>query len=327
MIRKFVLFLLITAVLPAASLVEAQQPRKVPPIGVLFPGSPATFSRRTEAFLQGLKEFGYVEGKTITIEWRWAEDKVERMPELAADLVKVNPELIVANGTPAINALKARTKTIPILMAVVGDPVGTGLVQSLAHPGGNVTGLSIVAPNLSGKRLDLLREAAPGVTPVAALVNPNNPVYRAELQETQDAARNTGVELEVLEATDANSLELAFTAMRQRRIRAFIVLTDTFFFSMRSRILEQALKLRLPAMYFESEFTDNGGLLSYGPNMNDLFRRAATYVDKILKGAKPGDLPVEQPTKFELVINLKAAKQIGLTIPPNVLARADKVIK
>ena len=327
MIRRMVVCLLITAILPAASFVEAQQPRKVPRIGVLFPGSPATFSHRTESFLQGMKELGYVEGKTITIEWRWAEDRVERIPDLAAELVRLNVEMIVANGTPAIKALKAATKTIPILMAVVGDPVGTGLVQSLARPGENVTGLSIIAPNLSGKRLELLGEIAPGASPVAAMLNPTNPTYRPELQETQDGARTLGVQIQVVEVSDANTLQEGFAAMSRHRARALIVFTDAIFYSMRSRILEHAAKSRLPAMYFGSEFTEDGGLMSYGPNLNELFRRSATYVDKILKGAKPGDLPVEQPTKFELVINLKAAKQIGLTIPPNMLARADRVIK
>jgi putative ABC transport system substrate-binding protein len=325
MMQRVLLCLLLSVIFPIV--VEAQQPRKVPRIGVLFPGSRATFTQRTEAFIQGMKELGYIEGKTITIEWRWAEDKVERMPDLAAELVKMNLDVIVANGTPAIKALKAATKTTPILMAVVGDPVGTGLVQSLARPGGNVTGLSIVAPNLSGKRLELLAEIAPGASPVAALLNPTNPVYRTELEETEAAARTSGVQIQAIEVSDANTLEEGFAAMRRRRVRALIVLTDAVFFSMRSRILEQAVKIRLPAMYWGSEFTDDGGLMSYGPNINELFRRAGTYIDKILKGAKPADLPVEQPMKFELIINLKTAKQIGLTIPPNVLARADRVIK
>lgn len=239
----------------------------------------------------------------------------------------MNPDVIVGNGTAAIKALKAATKTIPILMAVVGDPVGTGLVQSLARPGGNLTGLSIVAPNLSGKRMELLGEIAPGASTVAAFVNPNNPVHRGELQETQDAARSSGRQIQAIKISDANTLEDGFSAMRRSRVRALIVLTDPIFYSMRERIVTYAVKSRLPAIYFGSEFTDEGGLMSYGPDMTELFRHAAIYVDKILKGAKPGDLPVEQPTKFELVINLKAAKQIGLTIPPNVLARADRVIR
>ena len=324
---KSFLYLLLAATFFTAAFAEAQPSRKVAKIGVLFPGSPAAYSQRTEAFLQGMKELGYLDGKTVSVEWRWAGDKIERIPDLAAELVNLSPDIIVANGTPAIKALKERTQTIPILMAVVGDPVGTGLVQSLARPGGNITGLSIVAPSLSGKRLELLHETVPSALSVAALVNPNTPVHRPELQETQDAARGAGVELHAMETTDAKSLDEAFATINRRRIRALIVLTEPFFSSMRSRIVEEATKLRLAAMYFGSEFTDVGGLMSYGPNMNELLRRAATYVDKILKGAKPADLPVEQPTKFELVINLKAAKQIGLTIPPNVLARADRVIR
>jgi putative ABC transport system substrate-binding protein len=306
---------------------EAQRPKTIPKIGVLFPGSRATFSQRTDAFIQGMKDFGYIEGKTILIEWRWAGDKAERLPELATELVQMNPDLIVANGTPANKALKAVTKTIPVVMAVVGDPVGTGLVQSLARPGGNLTGLSIVAPNLSGKRVELLAESAPRASTVAALVNPNNLVYRGELQETEDAARSSGRRMHALQATDANTLDEAFVAIRRRHIQSLIVLTNPFFSSMRKRILEHAMNGRVPAMYFGSEFADDGGLMSYGPNMNELFRRAGIYIDKILKRAKPADLPVEQPTRFELIINLKTAKEIGLTIPLNVLARADRVIR
>ena len=319
---------LVTAILIALPLrAESQQPKKIPKIGVLFPGSRATLSQRTDAFIQGMKDLGYIEGKTILIEWRWAGDTVERMPELTTELVKMNPDMIVANGTPANKALKAATKMIPIVMAVVGDPFGTGLVQSLARPGGNLTGLSIVAPNLSGKRVELLGEITPRASTVAALVNPNNPVHRGELQETEDAARSSGKQIQAINISYANTLEDGFSAMRRSRVRALIVLTDPIFYSMRGQIVDHAVKNRLPAMYFGSEFADEGGLMSYGPDMTELFRHAASYVDKILKRAKPGDLPVEQPTKFELVINLKTAKQIGLTIPPNVLARADKVIR
>ena len=319
---------LVTAILIALPLrAESQQPKKIPKIGVLFPGSRATLSQRTDAFIQGMKDLGYIEGKTILIEWRWAGDTVERMPELTTELVKMNPDMIVANGTPANKALKAATKMIPIVMAVVGDPFGTGLVQSLARPGGNLTGLSIVAPNLSGKRVELLGEITPRASTVAALVNPNNPVHRGELQETEDAARSSGKQIQAINISYANTLEDGFSAMRRSRVRALIVLTDPIFYSMRGQIVDHAVKNRLPAMYFGSEFADEGGLMSYGPDMTELFRHAASYADKILKRVKPGDLPVEQPTKFELVINLKTAKQIGLTIPPNVLARADKVIR
>ena len=319
--------LLTAALLPAGFRAAAQQRAKVPRIGILFPGSPATFSLRTEALLQGLGELGYAEGKTMTIEWRWAEGKVERLPELAAELVRLNVDVIVANGTPAIKAAKNATRTIPIVMVAVGDPVGTGLVASLARPGENLTGLSIVAPELSGKRLELLREIVPGLSRVGAMLNPTNPTYRPELQDTQEAARSLGVHIQPIEVSDLNTLQAGFTTLSRDRVRALLVFTDAILYSMRGRIVEYAAKSRLPAVYWQREFADDGGLMSYGPYTNELFRRSALYVDKILKGARPADLPVEQPTKFELVINLKAAKQIGLTIPPNVLARADRVIR
>jgi putative ABC transport system substrate-binding protein len=253
---------------------------------------------------------------------------VGRLPELAAELVRLNVDAIVANGTPAIRAAQKATQSIPIVMAVVGDPVGTGLVVSLARPGGNVTGLTILAPDLSGKRLELLKEVVPKLSRVAAMLNPTNPVYRPELQETQDAARSLGLQIQpIVEVSDLNTLQEGFTILSRDRARALILLTDAIFYSMRGRILEYAGKSRMPVMYWGSEFADAGGLMSYGPFINELFHRTATHVDKILKGAKPADLPVEQPTKFELIINLKAAKQIGLTIPPNVLARADRVIR
>jgi len=326
--NKVMLCLVAIFLVGAVELAEAQQPKKIPRIGTLFPGYPATYSPRTTAFLQGLQELGYVEGKNIIIEWRWAEDKVERLPDLAAELVRFNPEVIIANGTPAIKALKNATRTIPVVMAGVGDPVGIGLVESLARPGGNLTGLSILPPELSGKRLELLKEVVPGLFRVAVILNPTNPVYRSELQDTQDAARALRLQTEpILEVTDLNTLEEGFTKLNRDRIRAFLLLTDTIFVSIRGQIVEYAAKSRLPVVYFDSEFPDAGGLMSYGPNIPDLYRRAAMYVDKILKGAKPADLPVEQPKKFELIINLKTAKQIGLTIPPNVLARADRVIR
>jgi putative ABC transport system substrate-binding protein len=307
---------------------EAQQPKRISHIGALFPGYPATYSPRTTAFLQGLQELGYVDGKNLMIEWRWAEDKVERLPDLAVELVRFNPEVIITNGTPAIKALQNATRAIPVVMAAVGDPVGIGLVASLGRPGGNLTGLSVLAPQLDEKRLELLKEVVPGLSGLAVILNPTNPVSRPELQNTQDAARALRLRTEpILEVMDLNSLDQAFTKLNRDRIRAVLLLTDPIFFSMRGQIVEYAAKSRLPAVYVDSAFPDAGGLMSYGPNIPDLYRRAAMYVDKILKGTKPADLPVEQPTKFELVINLKTAKQIGLVIPPNVLARADKVIR
>ena len=328
MTRKIFYVALGALLLALCSSPEAQQPKKVPRIGVLFPGFPATYAARSQSFLRGLHDLGWVDGQTIKIEWRWGEDRVEKLPSLAAELVRLSVDVTVANGTPAIKALKDATNTIPIVMAAIGDATGIGLVESLARPGGNVTGLSVLAPELSGKRLELLKGVVPRLSRVAVILNPTNPMYRPELQETQDAARTLELRIQpIVEATDLNTLREGFTMLSRDRVRAFLLFTDAIFTSMRSRIVEYATKSRLPGMYYTSEFADDGGLISYAPNMPDLFRRAAVYVDKILKGAKPADLPVEQPMKFEFVINLKTAKQIGLTIPPNVLARADKVIR
>jgi putative ABC transport system substrate-binding protein len=306
---------------------HAQQSRKVPRIGVLLPGTAASFSLRTKAFLEGLRDLGYLEGQTIEIEWKWGQDRVEGLPELAAELVRRNVEVIVTGGTPAAKALKGATGTIPIVMAIIGDPVAAGLVDSLARPGGNATGFSIVAPDLSGKRLELLREIVPNVSPVAVMLNTRNPQSQFELKETQTAARALGLRLHPIQVSPDNTLEQAFAAMSNASARTLIILTDPIFFSQRKSIVDLAARHRLPAMYFFQEFAKEGGLVSYGPSDLDLYRRSATYVDRILKGAKAGELPVEQPTKFELVINLKTAKAIGLDIPPMLLARADEVIE
>jgi putative ABC transport system substrate-binding protein len=306
---------------------HAQQSRKVPRIGVLLPGTPASFSLRTKAFLEGLRDLGYLEGQTIEIEWKWGQDRVEGLPELAAELVRRNVEVIVTGGTPAAKALKGATGTIPIVMAIIGDPVAAGLVDSLARPGGNATGFSIVAPDLSGKRLELLREIVPNVSPVAVMLNTRNPQSQFELKETQTAARALGLRLHPIQVSPDDTLEQAFAAMSNASARTLIILTDPIFFSQRKSIVDLAARHRLPAMYFFQEFAKEGGLVSYGPSDLDLYRRSATYVDRILKGAKAGKLPVEQPTKFELVINLKTAKAIGLDIPPMLLARADEVIE
>jgi len=306
---------------------HAQQSRKVPRIGVLLPGTPASFSLRTKAFLEGLRDLGYLEGQTIEIEWKWGQDRVEGLPELAAELVRRNVEVIVTGGTPAAKALKGATGTIPIVMAIIGDPVAAGLVDSLARPGGNATGFSIVAPDLSGKRLELLREIVPNVSPVAVMLNTRNPQSQFELKETQTAARALGLRLHPIQVSPDDTLEQAFAAMSNASARTLIILTDPIFFSQRKSIVDLAATHRLPAMYFFQEFAKEGGLVSYGPSDLDLYRRSATYVDRILKGAKAGELPVEQPTKFELVINLKTAKAIGLDIPPMLLARADEVIE
>jgi putative ABC transport system substrate-binding protein len=306
---------------------HAQQSQKLPRIGVLLPGTPASFSPRTKAFLDGLREFGHVEGKTIAIEWKWGQDRIETLSELAAELVRSNVDVIVTGGTFAAKALRAATPTIPIVIAIVGDPVAAGLVNNLARPGRNLTGFSIVAPELSGKRLELLKEIVPDVSSVAVLLNTQNPQSQIELKEMQAAAQAMSLQLHPTGISTEDGLEDAFTAMNKAAVQAVVVLTDPILFSQRKRTVDLARRYRLPAMYFFQGFVEEGGLVSYGPSDADLFRRAAGYVDRILKGAKPGDLPIEQPTKFDLFINLKAAGMLGVTIPESLLLRADKVIE
>jgi len=308
---------------------EAQQAAKVPRIGYLT-GNLASTPHTLEAFRQGLRDLGYVEGRTVVIEYRDAEGKLERLPALAAELVALKVDVIVVTSTPAALAAKQATRTIPIVLAFVADPVGSGLVTSLARPGGNVTGLSMFALELVGKRLELLTQAVPGVSRVAALWHPGDYGERTEqdmLKEADVAARALGVRLQVVEARGPEDFDRAFSDMTRARAGAVTVQSTNIFLSERRRLVDLAAKNRLPAMYLAREFVDAGGLMSYAANVADLFRRAATYVDKILKGTKPADLPVEQPTKFELVINLKTAKALGLTIPPSLLGRADEVIQ
>jgi putative ABC transport system substrate-binding protein len=324
--RIFVFVCLLPAVLlPADS--GAQQAKKVARIGYLSRSSESGNLPRIAAFRQGLRDLGYIEGQNFVVEYRYAEGKSDRLPALAVDLLRLKVDVIVAPGTGPVSAARRATRTIPIVMVNAADPVGNGFVASLARPGGNITGLSTLAPDLSGKRLELLKEAVPTTSRMAVLWNPVVPQRSIEVKETEVAAHSLGVQLQSVEARAAGDLEPAFSAMIEGRANALIVLGDGMFNAHRTRILELAVKSRLPAMYNEEEYVLAGGLMVYAPSTNDLARRAATYVDKILKGTKPADLPVEQPTKFELIINLKAAKQIGLTIPPNVLARADKVIK
>jgi putative ABC transport system substrate-binding protein len=307
--------------------IHAQQAAKIPRIGVLLPGEPASSSPRTSALLDGLREHRYAEGRTIAIEWKWGHDQVDTLPGLAADLIRSNVDVIVTGGTPAAKALKATTRTIPIVMAVVGDPVAAGLVDNLARPGGNVTGFSIIAPELGTKRLGLLKEIVPNLSSIAVLSNPKNPQQKIEMKEMQTAAQAIGLQLYPAEVSTEDELENAFVAMNKAGVQAIILLTDSIFFSERKRIVDLAGKYKLPAMYFFPVFVEEGGLMSYGPSDGDLFRRAAGYVDRILKGAKPGELPVEQPTKFDLYINLKTAKMLGVAIPESFLTRADKVIE
>jgi putative ABC transport system substrate-binding protein len=307
--------------------VRAQQLRKIPRIGVLLPGAPAAWSRRTKAFLDGLSELGYVEGKTIAIEWKWGDDQFDTLSGLAADLVRSNVDVIVTGGTSATKALKTATQTIPIVMAIVGDPVAAGLVDTLARPGGNATGFSIVAPELGTKRLELLKEIVPNLSSIAVLSNAKNPQSKIEMKEMQTAAQAMALHLHSAEISTEAGLEDAFVAMNKASAQALILLTDPILFSQRKRTVDLAAKYKLPAVYFYSGFVEEGGLMSYGPSDVDLFHRAAGYVDKILKGAKPSELPVEQPTRFELIFNLKTTKSLGLTVPPKLLLTADEVIE
>jgi ABC-type uncharacterized transport system substrate-binding protein len=306
--------------------VEAQQTGKVFRIGILDASTASGMAVLVEAFRQELSKLGWIEGKNITIEYRFAELKLERLPELAADLVRFRVDLIVATGGPSARAAKKATTTIPIVMATVGDPVGTGLVASLAQPGGNVTGNSSLSPELTTKRLEILKDSIPKLARVGVLRPAGGGV--AELKELRPAALALKLKLEEIGTQlDGKGLESAFQTAKQKQVGAIMTTVNRPIFAERKRIVELAGKFRMPAIYFQKEFVDEGGLMSYGADFDDLFRKAAHYVDKILKGAKPADLPVEQPTKFEFIINLKAAKQIGLTIPPDVLARATKIIR
>jgi len=306
----------------------AQQPGKVPRIGYFSAGSPSSAPHLLEAFRKGLRELGWVEGQNIVVDYRFAEGRFDRLPDLAAELVRLKVDIIVAVPTPAAAAAKNATETIPIVMINVGDPVGLGLIASLARPGGNVTGSSYsVGLEIIGKQLELLKETVPKVRRVAILWNPANPSHPLVVRELNVAARSLGVQLQFLEARGPNEFEGAFAAMAKERMGALLVVPDSVSFLHRTRLADLAARSHLPAAYGLRGHVDAGGLMSYGPDSADLFRRAATYVDKILKGAKPADLPVEQPTKFELVVNLKTAKALGLTIPQSVLVRADEVIQ
>ena len=306
---------------------RAQQSHRVPRIGVLLLGTPASFAARTQAFVEGLRDLGYVEGSTVAIEWKWGQDQVDRLPDLAAELVRSQVDVIVTGGTPPAKTLKNAARTIPIVMAIVGDPVAAGLVDSLARPGGNATGFSIVATDLSGRRLHLLNEIVPGLSSVAVMSNVENPQSQMELSETQSAAGRLDLRLHSVPISADTSIEDALEKIKKEPVQALIVVTDAILYSQRRQILDWTAGNRLPAMYPYREFPEAGGLISYAPNARDLFRRAASYVDRILKGANPGDLPVEQPTKFELIINLKTAKALGLTMPEKLLATADEVIE
>jgi putative ABC transport system substrate-binding protein len=316
--------LLLIVVLVAANgiIAEAQQPKKIPRIGYLT----GVGSAPNKGFLQGLRDLGYVEGKNILIEFRTTEGKSERSPELAAELVRLKVDVIVADTAGEVTAAKNATVTIPIVMRGVADPIALGLVASLAHPGGNITGIATLAPELSGKRLELLKEVIPKVSRVAFLT-PQVKAFRTSIKETEVAAQALGLQLQVLQIRGPDELEGAFEAAKKQRAGALLQAQASFLSPHQSRIIELAAKNRLPTMYYNRRSVEIGGLMSYGRERLDMDRRVASMVDKILKGTKPADIPVEQPMKFEFVVNLKTAKQIGLTIPPNVLARADTVIK
>jgi putative tryptophan/tyrosine transport system substrate-binding protein len=319
-------FLPIIALLGTGAIAEAQQPKKVPRIGFLWASSgPAPDVRA--GILQGLRELGYVEGKTIAIEHRYAEGKFERLPVLAAELVRLKVDVIVTGGSTATRAAKEATSTIPIVMTNDNDPVASGFVVSLARPGSNITGVSTLRPELSGKRLDLLKEIVPGLSRVAVLGASDNPGNAQALREVEVAAAASKVQLQYLDIRSPQDIEPAFQEARKGTTDGVLEMGGPLLNVHRTKLVNLAVKSRLPVMWVRRTFVEAGGLICYGVDTTDLARRAAIYVGKILKGAKPADLPVEQPTKFELVINLKAAKQIGLTIPQRVLARADKVIK
>jgi len=306
---------------------EGQQTRNVPRIGVLVGGSVSSDSARIEAFRQGLRELGYVEGKNIVVEYLYAEGKPDRLRELAAALVRLKVDVIVTAGPAATRSAKEATATIPIVMAQVSDPIGGRFVASLARPGGKITGLSTMTPEISGKQLEFLKEILPRLSRVAVLGSPTQPGYAQILRETELAAAALGVQLQPLDALGPKDIETSFRAASKDRADAVMVLPSPVLFSQRKQIADLAIKSRLPTISSWPEFVADGGLMTYSANINDLFRRAATYVDKILKGARPADLPVEQPTKFELVINLKTAKALGLTIPQSLLVRADQLIE
>jgi putative ABC transport system substrate-binding protein len=322
--NRQILWLLTVILFASIHLAEAQQPEKIPRIGILFIGS--RNQPHLTAFKQGLREHGYTEGKDIVLEYRYAEGRYDRLPELASDLARMKVDVIVTTSSISARAARKATNTIPIVMTT-GNPVEQGLAASLAKPGGNVTGLTVMLAELSGKRVEILKETFPKMRRVAVLWAPSQSEAVWGFKETQEAVQAFSLKLQSVQIQRAEDMEKVFAETTKARPNALIVILSPFVTLHSKRIVEPALKHNLPGMYPTRQFAEEGGLIAYGPLIADLYRRAATYVDKILKGAKPADLPVEQPTKFELVINLKTAKQIGLTIPPNLLARADKVIK
>jgi ABC-type uncharacterized transport system substrate-binding protein len=305
---------------------QAQQAGKLPIIGLLVPGTPESHGQWFAVLVQRLRELGWIEGRTVALEVRWAEGRVRALAEIAAEFVRLKVDVIVTSGTPAVVQAMQATSVIPIVSAVMGDPVASGLVASLARPGGNITGLSVLAPDLGGKRLEFLREVVPGLRRLAFLGNISNPIVVQEMGEVQAAAHTLGLDVITLEIRGPEDIMPALEALKSRA-QALYIAGDPLVLTNRARINTLVLVARLPAIYGQREYVEPGGLMSYGPNFPELFRRAADYVEKILRGAKPGDLPVEQPTKFDLIINLATAKALGLTVPPTLLARADEVLE
>ena len=323
--RDFItLFLATLAALPFTA--HAQRSSKLPTIGFLGSGTPAAHGQWVAAFVERLHEFGWIEGRNLAVEYRWAEGRPDRAAELAAEFVRLKVDVIVTYANPMVAATKQSTSVIPIVFAAAADPVGTGLVASLARPGGNLTGLSAQMTDLGGKRLELLRDLIPGLRVLAIIVNVSNSASVLEMREVRSAARTKGLEVETLEIRRAEDIAPAFEELKGRA-DALYICVDTVLFANRIRINTLALAARLPTMLSNREYVEAGGLMSYAPNFSDLFRRAGELVDKVLRGAKPADIPVEQPTKFDLVVNLTTAKALGLTIPPTLLVRADEVIE
>jgi putative tryptophan/tyrosine transport system substrate-binding protein len=325
--RRDVIKLLGGAVSLASPLAARAQAAKVPRVGFLGNSTLALEANLIGPFRDGLRALGYEEGRNIVIEYRWAEGKYERFPSLVAELLASHVDVLVTAGTPASLAIKKATMSVPVVMIAVGDPIGSGLVPSLADPGGNLTGLSSIAPDLEGKRLELLREIVPKLSHVGMFINSGNPFHTASLQKARTAAETVRIMLQVLDVRTSEDLDGAFAAIIKERPEALLILADRVFLHNRARIMDFATQQRLPNVNAYHELVEAGGLMSFGPSYEEMHRRAAAYVDKILKGAKPADLPIEQPTKFTLVVNLKSAKAIGVNMPPALLARADEVIE
>ena len=325
--RRFLLFALIVLTLTGPDNCYSQQGPKVARLGRLAPLSAATETRYREALLQGLREFGWIEGKNLEIEYRYADGQLNKLPALAADLVRRHVDLMVVGSTPGAFAAKQATSTIPIVMVTTGDPVVNGLVKSLARPGGNITGMTALAQELGAKRLEIFRETFPTAGVIAILANPDTPDTRPSVVGVENAARSLGIKVRLLQARDPAEISNAFATLKKDGVKTLMVLQDAMFVAQQKQIVDLAAKTQIPAIYAVQDFVEVGGLMFYGVDLTDMYRRAASHVDKILKGAKPADLPIEQPTKFELVINLKTAKALGIKIPDSIMLRADKVIE